>query len=144
MENSLRKHILSSYALIDKTTIIPEQKTDAVLNGVSEVSQFPTDAKGPTAITETIENTGLDEFMISKPAYIGISIGTSKINDSMLNGPTGLTHAIEDSDPDEFVISGGTLETRAIETSDPDEIHMDPTKHTFTIEVSDEDAFVLM
>ncbi len=80
---------------------------------------------GPTKITETMEISDVDEMM-------NIS----------LKEPTGLTHSIEESDPDEFIVNGITLETRGSETSDPDEMYMGPTKHTFTIETSDEDEFL--
>ena len=58
--------------------------------------------------------------------------------------PTILTKNIEDSDPDEFRMSGTTLETRTIETCDPDEMQMEPPKHTFTVETSDEDEFLFI
>lgn len=59
------------------------------------------------------------------------------------NGPTILTEALENSDIDEFTAEGITVETRNIETSDPDELYKEPTKHTFTVEVSDEDEFLM-
>ena len=68
-----------------------------------------------------------------------------------MGNPTYLTHAVEESDPDEFQLYGPTLyETNTIETSDPDEfrlseelsknsnILMSQTRHTYTVETSDE------
>ena len=61
MGKNLRKHILSEYANIAKTK-----------------------AKGPTMLTESIELSDPDEFILTSSTY--------------------LTHAIEESDPDEFQI----------------------------------------
>ena len=58
MENNLRKHVLSNYASINRTNI----------------------STGPTAVTENIENSDVDEFVMS--------------------GPTHITRSIEESDPD--------------------------------------------
>lgn len=63
--------------------------------------------------------------------------------ETLVNGPTVLTEALENSDIDEFTAKGITVETRNIEISDPDELYMEPTKHTFTVEVSDEDEFLM-
>ena len=102
MENNLRKHVLSNYASINRTNI----------------------STGPTAVTENIENSDVDEFVMS--------------------GPTHITRSIEESDSDGFVLGVPTGLTHSIEESDPDEMFMEPTKNTFTVETSDEDEFLLM
>jgi len=83
---------------------------------------------GPTAQTETIEDSDVDEFALMPPG-------------------TNITKTIEDSDADEFRnYYSSTKETRTIETSDPDEfVHQvsPTTKQTFTLENSDVDEFVL-
>ena len=87
----------------------------------------------------------------TSPAGVGIAnsmttnMATVEISDSdeimrQSEGPTGLTEDIEMSDPDEFRTSGPTLFTK----SNSDRILMDQTKHTYTIETSDEDEFLLM
>ena len=102
MSKSLRKHVLSEYAVIKK-----------------DMPYY----FGPTVLTENIEVSDPDEFI--------------------LKNDTGLTHAVEISDPDEFKMLGSVL-TKSIEISDPDELRMDTTECTFTVETSDEDEFLLM
>ena len=116
MEENLRKHILSEY-------------TNTV--GMEMVSN-------PTLNTATMEISDPDEFMLQS------------------KGPTVMTEHVEMSDPDEFKISGPTLFTKSTEASDPDafrlseelsnnsNILMAQTRHTYTVETSDEDEFLLM
>ena len=59
------------------------------------------ETQAPTILTENIEISDPDEFVMKDPTY--------------------LTHSIENSDPDEFRVTQNTVETRAIETSDPDD-----------------------
>ena len=108
MENSLKKHVLSEYASINEF----------------EVFQQESSLVSPTILTENIEISDPDEFVMKDPTY--------------------LTHSIENSDPDEFRVTQNTVETRAIETSDPDEMLMGPTKSTYSIESSDSDEFLLI
>lgn len=122
MENNLRKHILSNYAAVNRINI----------------------STGPTVITENIENSDVDEFVLLGPTRITKSIESSDPDGFVVGTPTGLTHSIEESDPDEFGLLGTTLETRATETSDPDEMFMEPIKNTFIVETLDEDDFLLM
>lgn len=117
MEENLRKHILSKYTNADSGEIM-------------------TQSEGPTMWTEDIETSDPDEFRAL--------------------GPTLLTKSIENSDPDGFIVGSTTYITRAVEESDPDEfrlykdkanrgnISMDQTKHTYTVETSDEDEFLFM
>ncbi len=55
---------------------------------------------GPTRLTETIEDSDIDEFN--------------------LNITTGLTHSVEDTDPDEYY-DNPTIRTFSVENTDEDE-----------------------
>lgn len=165
MGNSLRKHVLSNYASVNSTGIITNVTIDTATTEISDPDEFYINSKGATIITENIENSDADEIMMMGLTQITNSAKVSYQDTLCFGEPTGLTHAIEDSDPDEFRVSGRTtyetntieisdpdefrlegitLETRGTETSDPDEMQMGPTKHTFTVENSDEDEFLLM
>ena len=151
MENILRKHILSNYAVAIGAG---SQLREAVI-GVA--------AKSPTVVTETVEDTDVDEFMLTAQGTKPVKLRHT--NGFALEGPTYLTHAVEDSDPDEFSVTGkttyethtietsdpdefrakgGSWETREVETSDPDEMYAGPTNQKFTTEVSDLDELLLM
>lgn len=114
MQEKLRKHILSEYAVLPIEYNAQQPKKNMQVQSIN----------GPSVLTENIENSDPDEFELSGPSY--------------------LTHAIEESDPDEFYSIGPSMETRRIEVSDPDEMCMGPTQLTFIIESSDEDEFLLI
>lgn len=117
MQDSIRKHILSEYAI----SVIP-------YNGYTPKDSYQNQSilnvSDPTVLTENIENSDPDEFRLTGPSY--------------------LTHAVEESDPDEFVANAASIETRHVEISDPDEMRMGPTSTTFTVETTDDDEFLLM
>ena len=143
MENNLRKHILSNYAFVNGIENIKKTTIDSVIMK-TELDGLSTDFKGPPRITESVENSDVDEMIMMGTTQITKSTEVSDSDALCFGEPTALTHAIEDSDPDEFRLEEITIETRGTETSDPDEMQMEPTKHTFTVETSDEDGFLLM
>ena len=100
MEKNLKKHILNNF------------------------SNKNVDVAGPTGITETVESTDVDEFVLA--------------------GPTRITHAIEESDPDEFSVSGAISVTKAIELSYQDEMGVISTEHVPAMEISDDDEFLFI
>ena len=165
MENNLRKHVLSNYASANSTRIITKATIDTDATKISAPDEFRINFMGSTMITENIVNSDVDEIMMMGLTKTTKSIEVTHQDTLCFGEPTGLTHAIEDSDPEEFRVSGRTtyetntieisdpdefwlegitMETRGTETSDPDEMQMEPTKHTFTVETSDEDEFLLM
>lgn len=123
MDNILKKHVLSNYAAID-------------------IINFPIES---TSIEKNRINFNLNEVDMSGPTYITRSIESSDPDDFVLGAPTYLTHSIEESDLDEFrLLSSTTHETSMIKTADTEEIFMEPTKHTFSVEISDEDEFLFI
>lgn len=124
MENSLRKHILSNYAMTNDVDLLPEIMIDTASSESSDPDELRIVCGEPTVGTENVENTDADELMTF--------------------GSTQITKSVESSDPDEFRMKGTTLETRTTETSDPDALHVGSTKQTFIVEASDEDEFLLM
>lgn len=144
MENNLRKHILSNYVAMNGTEMLVKGTVDTASNEISDPDEFRIECKGPTVLTENVENSDVDEFAMHGPTQITKSVESSDPDGFVLGEPTGFTHSIEESDSDEFSLEARTLETRATETSDPDELYMGPTKQTFTIEASGEDEFLLM
>ena len=87
MENSLKKHVLSEYASINEF----------------EVFQQESSLVSPTILTENIEISDPDEFVMKDPTYLTHSIENSD-PDEMLMGPTKSTYSIESSDSDEFLL----------------------------------------
>ena len=144
MDSMLRKHVLSEYASINKIEIITKTSLDKVSMESFDSDECISSTVGPTGITENVESSDLDEFVMSDPTKITKTIEISDPDSFVMVDPTYLTHAVENSDPDEFSMMGTTLETRCVETSDPDEMKMGQTKNTYTIEASDEDEFLLM
>lgn len=123
MDNTLRKHVLSNYAATNMTNFSIES----------------------TSVEKSILSSNLNEADMSEPTYITRSIESSDADDFVLGVPTYLTHSIEESDPDEFrVLRCTTYEPSIIKTSDAEEIFIGPTKHTFSVETSDEDEFLFI
>ena len=81
MEQKIKKHILSKYAF----------KGEKISD------------KGPTAITEHVETSDLDEFRLEGPTVETRTIETSD-SDEMVLDPTKGAYIIELSDDDEFLL----------------------------------------
>ena len=62
MENILRKHVLSEYATMKKTTMVNKVTLDTASVEVSDPDEFSLYAIGPTVLTENIENSDPDQF----------------------------------------------------------------------------------
>lgn len=119
MKKMLNKHILSEYASVFRNDMGDNNRC---MNSKTHTQDYS--KSNATAITENIETSDLDEFIIL--------------------GSTQITKSVELSDPDELCVDSDTGLTHAVEISDYDEMYMGPTKNTFTIEITDEDEFLMM
>ena len=98
----MKKHILSIYSeRINKNFQHLESFSTSMETMTKDTSSLQEFILEPTKLTESIENSDADEFM--------------------LNDPTISTAIIEASDPDEFYAVSTTITTFQKEDSDPDE-----------------------
>ena len=137
------KHILSNFAskylFLDRNKEFSNDKNSC--NGYDHFIY-----NEPTTLTETVETSDQDEFLISKEKDTiflksNVISGTEKMQ---ISEPTYITHSIESSDPDEFTVTHSLNN----EVKNVESIFLlgneGPTKMTYTAEATDEDEFILV
>ena len=145
MVNNLRKHILSNYATTKEIGLLAGITIGTISSESSSSDEFRMERNEPTMVTENIEISDPDEFVMSEPTGFTHAIEESDPDEFIVSGKTTYeTNTIETSNPDEIRTGGSTLETRGMVTSDPDALYAGPTKQTFTVEASDEDEILLV
>lgn len=103
MENNLRKHLLSNYAVMNDVGMMTKATIDTASAELSDPDEFRIAFKGPTALTENIESSDSDEIMLTGPTFETRGTETSDPDETLME-PTKHTFTVETSDEDEFLL----------------------------------------